>query len=661
MIEIDGYRVFLGDLHTHWGWDRENYTLYLAGMSKLGLDFVLLCDGRARAKAADDLARAYGSSLRFFAGIEVQETAMHVACMLNDDEDGQNLLRPLPDSPPGQASVPEMLRRIKARCKLALLAHPGHTYAATWDGKSFQPVLDLYDEGLIDGFQPDTNQWYALEAIHAMGRREIPVAAGMDVHLCTALSTIPPYLYGQEPSVFSHIMPCFPGTTLVIADELSEDAIAAAVKAGRSCIFNIETQEITGPPKWVQRLQQAGFVQRYQEQVRREKSIRVQVPGGAVIGDPVRVEVQVPPSGEQVTLYHPAADGSLQDAVCTQGSVAQWPALPAMLKRAEFYFPLTVRWQGGDHSYAIHARQPVQAEWFERVEGPVGARNYFVDCELTNTTERPRQVKLWLDSGDLQVRQPAIEVSLEPRQRLTHAFELAKPARPGAEHRAMLRWASGSAGLEMPLQLSFAACRYLPAGEEPWRLIPEECLWIDSPAQMSGTWGGPKDLSLAVNLRWDEQRFYMYAQVTDDVFYQVKTGWETFWGDCIQTAFDAARTRRRGYNSTHEQVYAKTPHGDEAFVWYSAAMGDQQVKNYLKSGQLQIDRDEVAKETRYRLSMPWSSLAPFTPRTGNQFQYMLANNDNDGGTAAHVIGRWGGTISSKDMSQSHTVTLVGAE
>jgi len=38
VIEIGGEKVFIGDFHTRWYWDKETPTLFVAGMYNLGFD-----------------------------------------------------------------------------------------------------------------------------------------------------------------------------------------------------------------------------------------------------------------------------------------------------------------------------------------------------------------------------------------------------------------------------------------------------------------------------------------------------------------------------------------------------------------------------------------------------------------------------------------------
>jgi len=87
MLEINGEKIYLGDFHTHWYWDKENSALFIAGIYNLGFDFVLLADGWKRAIEIDNFCKLYEIPFRVFPGRELMFEFAHIVCWINEESD----------------------------------------------------------------------------------------------------------------------------------------------------------------------------------------------------------------------------------------------------------------------------------------------------------------------------------------------------------------------------------------------------------------------------------------------------------------------------------------------------------------------------------------------------------------------------------------------
>jgi len=138
------------------------------------------------------------------------------------------------------------------------------------------------------------------------------------------------------------------------------------------------------------------------------------------------------------------------------------------------------------------------------------------------------------------------------------------------------------------------------------------------------TWTGPEDLSLKVWQTWDEDYFYFAALVTDDSFYMVNTG-ENIWnGDGFQFMFDtkndATNPNASGKTSLSEDDYqigfALTPKGEETWCWYASTENKNMIGQKVDGAKTAIKKISDT-QTAYEIGIPWSKLAPFTPKLGN--------------------------------------------
>jgi hypothetical protein len=167
--------------------------------------------------------------------------------------------------------------------------------------------------------------------------------------------------------------------------------------------------------------------------------------------------------------------------------------------------------------------------------------------------------------------------------------------------------------------------------------VPGFDLLADGEVKMSGHQGAD-DLSGQLWFTWDADNLYLSARIVDDTHHQPNTGADIWAGDSIQ--FSAAAGMPGETSRFYEYGLALTSSGPQVYRWL-AAEGET---GPVTDADVQITRDEAAKETVYELALPWSRLAPFDP-DNRLLSLSLLVNDNDG------VGRkgwieWGGGIGS---------------
>ncbi|RED51883.1 chitinase N-terminal domain-containing protein [Cohnella lupini] len=170
-----------------------------------------------------------------------------------------------------------------------------------------------------------------------------------------------------------------------------------------------------------------------------------------------------------------------------------------------------------------------------------------------------------------------------------------------------------------------------------------------------GTHNGPEDFSGKLWSAYDEDHLYMYARVHDDLFSQPMQGEEIWSGDSIQFAVSAGMP---GENlQWYEYGMALTPQGPELYRWM-APQGV--VTGTMADPNLQVTRDEDAKDTIYQLALPWDELMPIDPGDGILSLSIVVNENDGNGRKGYV--EWGSGIgSSKQSSLFKPMVLEDAD
>ncbi len=166
-------------------------------------------------------------------------------------------------------------------------------------------------------------------------------------------------------------------------------------------------------------------------------------------------------------------------------------------------------------------------------------------------------------------------------------------------------------------------------------------------------WTGVDDLSMKVYLGYDEQYFYIGAEVTDDIFTVRKSGNNLWAQDAFQISFDPPADAKNdalvpaGYDSNDwDYAFGEGTKGPEVFC-YKAENDNPDFR--LKSLPYPLVVRRVSPTvTRYELAIPWKGIAPLKPVRGSIFGFNLGYFDADDGFPLYSMAFTGGTTNGKN-------------
>lgn len=153
-------------------------------------------------------------------------------------------------------------------------------------------------------------------------------------------------------------------------------------------------------------------------------------------------------------------------------------------------------------------------------------------------------------------------------------------------------------------------------------------------------WSGKEDCSVLGKLKWDEENLYLLAVVTDNVFFQDKSGADMWSGDGIQFAISTAEDRKLSSGGSFTEFgLSKTPDGVQLFRFESLSSAEKAMQAE-SSTQLEknvlVDNCECTVEKQdgkyvYRARIPWSEILPgVTKIKDRELGFSMLVNDNDG-------------------------------
>lgn len=150
-------------------------------------------------------------------------------------------------------------------------------------------------------------------------------------------------------------------------------------------------------------------------------------------------------------------------------------------------------------------------------------------------------------------------------------------------------------------------------------------------------WKGPDDLSAKVQLMWDQERLYLYSEVTDDVHCQVNEPKNAWNGDQLQFALylgDGNEFVAYGQGGTdfHEFGLSMLPDGSGGATYRYKSEDNNIASGICESAVLAVRRDEEGQKTYYEWSMPWRDITGkdgFVPQIGQRIGFSILWNDND--------------------------------
>ena len=148
-------------------------------------------------------------------------------------------------------------------------------------------------------------------------------------------------------------------------------------------------------------------------------------------------------------------------------------------------------------------------------------------------------------------------------------------------------------------------------------------------ADVAGYWTGKNDLSAKIYLGYDQNYFYLGAEITDDVPVSRNSGVRSWDQDAIQCAFETANNEfdsvltPGGYDADdREFTIAATPEGPELFC----GTGSPDIARKV-IGKPQIVR--TGNKTVYLVRFPWKNLANLKPVKGTVFGFNIVIFDFD--------------------------------
>ncbi len=165
----------------------------------------------------------------------------------------------------------------------------------------------------------------------------------------------------------------------------------------------------------------------------------------------------------------------------------------------------------------------------------------------------------------------------------------------------------------------------------------------------TGSYTGADDLSANVFFEWDEDNFYMFAKVKDDVFSQEQLGDGMWLGDSIQFGMTYTGAQKDGVQAFTEIGLAKLSTG-EYIARYTNENG---ATGQNKDSELKVTQEN--EMTYYELKMPWSELIvdDTVIKGGDRIRFNIILNEDDG------EGRYGWLEYSSGVGQIKDATLFG--
>lgn len=135
------------------------------------------------------------------------------------------------------------------------------------------------------------------------------------------------------------------------------------------------------------------------------------------------------------------------------------------------------------------------------------------------------------------------------------------------------------------------------------------------------------DISGRIFTKWDDNYFYLLADIYDDYQNQMNHEGLIYDGDSLQLAFDTKNTKSGKYDSDdYEYGFALTQSGEESYSWQAAEGNSSGTQPPEWS---RILRDDENKNTRYLIRIPKDALKPMDFSEGSVIGFNLAANDGN--------------------------------
>jgi len=173
-------------------------------------------------------------------------------------------------------------------------------------------------------------------------------------------------------------------------------------------------------------------------------------------------------------------------------------------------------------------------------------------------------------------------------------------------------------------------------------------------------WTGPEDKSASTYIKWDEEYFYVAAEVTDDKFYQPEPSASAYKGDNIQIGIyiDDGRHVPFGTAGTTFEELGLALVGDKPEVYrYMSREGKTQTGLINQNAELVAKQDGT--KTVYEFKISWKELLgeDYVPKVGDEIGFSILFNENDGDGRKGWVEFASGIGKSKDANQFAYIKL----
>lgn len=148
-------------------------------------------------------------------------------------------------------------------------------------------------------------------------------------------------------------------------------------------------------------------------------------------------------------------------------------------------------------------------------------------------------------------------------------------------------------------------------------------------------WAGTNDLSGYTMMQWDEDKLYLYASITDDVFSNSNTVDKLWAGDSIQFGVYnpeyAHIALGEGLSDFNEIGIALLKDGAAVYKFKDQYKAQDRI-GQIKDCEVAVVRDETTKTTNYEFAISWKALfgKEMNYKTGDRIGYSVLYNDDDG-------------------------------
>lgn len=164
------------------------------------------------------------------------------------------------------------------------------------------------------------------------------------------------------------------------------------------------------------------------------------------------------------------------------------------------------------------------------------------------------------------------------------------------------------------------------------------------------SYNGIQDLSARTYVMYDEDNFYMYTEVQDDIHYASETGSGIWKNDSIQFGLVFEQRVHDHVAGGTFSLFALSDTPSGPIVWRHMSEGNELAISEVKTAELAIKRKEGY--TYYELRLPWSEVKVNKPDFNqiNEIGFSMLVNDNDGNGRKGWIAYADGIGKTKDTS-----------